>query len=175
MTDFEHAVKVLDQSIAFESQGLQFFTERSARAPNRFERDIYLALAKDELGHKTYLEKLREDLVKTHDVAAIADEGHDQWSARKVFTAALDRANDPYTPRASELEALRSAMEIKRRGHKLYREAANQLEAQQARELFEHLAEEEKIHFQLLRNTYDYLENPEQWHGFEEGPLLDGG
>lgn len=175
MTDFEYAVRVLDQSISFEAEGLQFFTERSTQAPNRFERDIYLALAKDGLGHKAYLEKLRADLVQTHDPTIIADEGHDQWSARKVFAAALDRAIDPYTPRASELEALRSAMEIKRRGHTLYRQTARQMQSPQARELFEHLAEEENVHFQLLRNTYDYLDNPEQWHGFIEGPLLDGG
>ena len=175
MTDFEQAVKVLDKTISFEAEGLKFFTERSTRAPTRFEREIFLALAKDELGHKTYLEKLREDLVQTHDLDTIEDEGHDQWSARKVFAAALDRAIDPYTPRSAELEALRSGMELKRRGYAIYREAIDHMETRKACELFEHLAEEEKVHFQLLRNTYDYLDDPEQWHGFNEGPLLDGG
>ena len=175
MTDYEQAVKVLDKTISFEAEGLKFFTDRSSRAPTRFEREIFLALAKDELGHKTYLEKLREDLVQTHDLGTIADEGHDQWSARKVFAAAIDRAIDPYTPRPAEIEALRSGMELKRRGFAMYREALDQMETRKARELFEHLAEEEKVHFQLLRNTYDYLDDPEQWHGFDEGPLLDGG
>jgi rubrerythrin len=175
MTDFDQAVRVLDTTISFEAEGLNFFTEQSTRAPTRFEREIFLALAKDELGHKTYLEKLREDLVQTHDLDTIEDEGHDQWSARKVFAAALDRAIDPYTPRSAELEALRSGMELKRRGYAMYREAIDKMETRKACELFEHLAEEEKVHFQLLRNTYDYLDDPEQWHGFDEGPLLDGG
>ena len=175
MADFNQAVKVLDKTISFEAEGLKFFTDRSTRAPTRFEREIYLALAKDGLGHKTYLEKLRADLVQTHDLEAIADEGHDQWSARKVFAAAIDRAIDPYTPRSAEIEALRSAMEIKRRGYAMYREARDRMQTSPARDLFKQLAEEEKVHFQLLRNTYDYLDNPEQWHGFEEGPMLDGG
>jgi len=80
-----------------------------------------------------------------------------------------------FLPLQSELEALRSGMELKRRGFALYREAVDQMETRKARELFEHLAEEEKVHFQLLRNTYDYLDDPELWHGFDEGPLLDGG
>ena len=44
MTDFTQAVKVLDQSISFEGEGLKFFTDRSTRAPTRFEREIYLEL-----------------------------------------------------------------------------------------------------------------------------------
>jgi len=26
-----------------------------------------------------------------------------------------------------------------------------------------------------LKNTFDYMADPEGWHGFDESPMLDGG
>jgi rubrerythrin len=57
----------------------------------------------------------------------------------------------------------------------MYSEAAAKVESPQARELFEHLAAEEQDHYRLLHNTYEYMSNPEGWHGFDESPMLDGG
>ena len=57
----------------------------------------------------------------------------------------------------------------------MYSEAAKGVTSASAKETFEHLAAEEQEHFRLLSNTLDYLSDPEGFHGFDEGPMLDGG
>jgi rubrerythrin len=57
----------------------------------------------------------------------------------------------------------------------MYTEAMEKVESERAKEIFRHLAEEEQNHFALLKNTHDYLADPQAWHGFDENPLLDGG
>ena len=57
----------------------------------------------------------------------------------------------------------------------MYDEAAKKLPAGRARDIFEHQAQEEQHHFALLKNTYDYMADPEGFAGFDENPMLDGG
>ena len=40
---------------------------------------------------------------------------------------------------------------------------------------FEHLAAEEQNHYSLLKNTYDFMADPEGFTGFDGGAMLDGG
>jgi rubrerythrin len=175
--DVKLCIDILNQAIAFEEEGIRFFAERAEAAPSSLERGIFRSLAKDEAGHKAYLLKLRDDLVKTHDLAALTvDEGSPEHrSPREIFEASLASAQDPYQAEAEELEILRGAMEVEKRGYAMYSGAAAKVDSPQARELFLHLAAEEQHHFQLLSNTLEYLANPEGWHGYDESPMLDGG
>ena len=168
-------VEILDKAIAFEEEGMRFFTERAESAPSELERNVFRSLAKDEAGHRAHLVKLREDLLATNSVDVLKEEDHDHRSPRAIFEGALEESSDPYQPEAAELEILKGALEVERRGYRMYADAAARVESPQARELFEHLAAEEQNHFQLIHNTYEFMANPEGWHGYDEGPMLDGG
>jgi len=173
--DVKLCVDILKNAIAFEEEGMRFFSDRAENAPSTLERNIFRSLAKDEAGHKAYLVRLRDDLLRTRDIDSMAEEGHPHRTPRQIFEESLATVQDPYSAEAEELEILRGAMEVEKRGYAMYSGAAKQVESIRARELFEHLAAEEQNHFQLLHNTYDYLANPEGWHGFDESPMLDGG
>ena len=168
-------IEILDEAIAFEEEGMRFFTERAESAPSHVERDIFRSLAKDEVGHRAHLMKLKEELVRTNDINVLDDDDHEHRTARDIFETALAGVDDPYTAEAEELEILAGALEVEKRGYEMYAAAAAKMTSAKARELFEHLAAEEQNHYTLLRNTRDYLSDPDAWHGFEESPMLDGG
>ncbi len=65
-------------------------------------------------------------------------------------------------------------MEVERKGYKMYSAAAAEMTSPDAKALFEHLAIEEQGHYDLLKNTYDYIKDPAGWHEYEEGGMLDG-
>jgi rubrerythrin len=173
--DVKLCVEILDRAIAFEAEGMRFFTERAEGAPSELERNVFRSLAKDEAGHRAHLAKLREDLLATNSIDALKEEDHDHRSPRAIFESALEESADPYQPEAAELEILKGALEVERRGYRMYSEAAARVESPQARALFEHLAAEEQNHYQLIHNTYEFMANPEGWHGYDEEPMLDGG
>lgn len=174
--ELKFCLKILDDAIKFEEEGMAFFREREKSAPSALERSVFSSLADDEAGHRDYLEKMRDEMVATNNVDAIRrEEGDAPRGMRDIFESAMESVadTDPYS--ADELEILRGALEVERRGYKMYSDAAKGVSSASAKETFEDLAEQEQDHFRLLSNTLEYLSNPEGFHVFDESPMLDGG
>jgi rubrerythrin len=176
MSDVQYCLEILEKAIAFEEEGMAFFQDRAQNAPSTLERNLFNSLAKDEAGHKAHLMKMREDVLRENSLEVLPDVSEEHVeNLRGIFDAAIEGANDPYNYEVEELEILNGAMDVERRGFHMYDTAAKTLPAGKAREIFEHLAQEEQHHFALLKNTYDYMADPEGFAGFDENPMLDGG
>ncbi|MBC8424511.1 ferritin family protein [bacterium] len=174
--DVTKCIDILADAIAFEEEGIRFFTEKAETATSELEKSIFRSLAKDEQGHRAHLIGLRDELIKTHNLDPLGREAHDHGvTPREIFKAALEDVKDPYEYVEEDLEILQGAMEVERKGYTMYSKAAAQMESPEARKLFEHLAVEEQNHYDLLKNTYEYIRDPEGWHEYEEGGMLDGG
>jgi len=174
--DIKLCLEVLENAIAFEEEGMAFFQDRAANAPSTLERNLFNSLAKDEAGHKAHLIQMRDDLLRegTMDVLPAVDEDH-MADVRRIFTDAIEGAHDPYDFQNEELEILQGAMDVERRGYKLYSDAAAKVANPRAKAVFDHLAAEEQNHYSLLKNTYDHMADPEGFDGFDGNPMLDGG
>ncbi|HOX25559.1 MAG TPA: ferritin family protein [Candidatus Krumholzibacteria bacterium] len=174
--DVRECLDILARAVSFEETGMAFFLDRAANAPGELERNLFRSLAEDEKGHKAYLLKLRSQLLANHDPNDMQPEGDaDHRSARQIFESALEHASDPYAAEPAELEILKGAMEVERKGYAMYTRAVASVRSARAKEIFQELAREEQNHYTLLKNTYDYMADPEGWHGFDESPMLDGG
>jgi rubrerythrin len=174
--DLTLCVEILEKAIAFEEEGMAFFQDRAEHAPTTFERNLFNSLAKDEAGHKAHLVRMREDLLRERNLDVLPDVGDDHIAdVRRIFDTALAAAHDPYDYLPEELEILNGAMEVERRGFAMYDGAAAAVKNAKAHAIFAHLAAEERNHFALLKNTYDYLADPEGFAGFDGNPMLDGG
>ena len=71
----------------------------------------------------------------------------------------------------SSADATEPAADLYTRGYRCYQ--AGRLGG--AKALFEHLAAEEQNHYSLLKNTYDFMSDPEGFDGFDGNAMLDGG
>lgn len=174
--DVRECLDILDKAVAFEETGMAFFLDRAESAPSQLERNLFSSLAEDEKGHKQYLLDLKAQLLVNNnpdDMQPEADDDHK--TPRQIFELALEAAKDPYSPESAELEIIQGAMEVERKGYTMYTNAVNSVKSERAKEIFRSLAREEQHHFQLLKNTYDFMADPEGWHGFDESPMLDGG
>ncbi len=169
-------VEILEKAIVFEEEGMAFFQDRAQNAPSTLERNLFNSLAKDEAGHKAHLVRMREDILRENSLTVLPDVDDDHvMDVRAIFEGALADANDPYNFELEELEILKAAMDVERRGYRMYNDAAGAVTTPKAKELFEHLAVEEQNHYSLLKNTYDYMADPEGFSGFDSGAMLDGG
>jgi len=174
--EVKHCLEILENAIVFEEEGMAFFQDRAQNAPSTLERNLFNSLAKDEAGHKAYLVGMREDILRENSLTVLPDVADDHvMDVRAIFEGALADANDPYNFELEELEILKAAMDIERRGYSMYNRAAAEVATPKARELFAHLATEEQNHYSLLKNTYDYMADPEGFAGFDGNAMLDGG
>ena len=174
--DLKICVEILEKAIAFEEEGMAFFQDRAANAPSTLERNLFNSLAKDEAGHRAHLVQVREDLLQEGSLDALPEVDDDHvTNVRAIFEGAVASAHDPYDYQLEELEILQGALEVERRGYHLYANAAAEVKSPRAKAIFEHLAAEEQNHFTLLKNTYDYMADPEGFAGFDGNPMLDGG
>ena len=169
-------IEILTKAIAFEEEGIRFFSEKAETAISDLEKRIFRSLAKDEQGHRAVLVGLVEELRRAHNLTALDHlPAHEHPQAKQVFEVSLEEVQDPTVYVPEDLEILQGAMEVERRGYAIYTAAAAEVQSPKAKALFEHLAREEQIHYQLLSNTHDFLEDPEGFKGFTEGAMLDGG
>lgn len=176
MDDVKLCLDILEKAITFEEEGMAFFQDRAANAPSTLERNLFNSLAKDEAGHKAYLVKVRDDLLREQTVDVLPEVDHDHvMNVRGIFEGALESVHDPYDFELEELEILKGAMDVERRGYDMYAKAAAEVGSGRARELFTHLAEEEQNHYVLLKNTYDFMSDPEAFQTFDGSAMLDGG
>jgi rubrerythrin len=174
--DVKECSRILDEAVKFEETGMAFFLDRAENAPSELERNLFRSLAEDEKGHKAYLLELKQQLLANHNPEDMQPEDdHEHRTARQIFESALENASDPYQAEASELEIITGAMDVERRGYNMYTRAVGSVQSERAKEIFRELAREEQRHYALLKNTYDFMADPEGWHGFDESPMLDGG
>lgn len=176
MDDVKLCLDILEKAITFEEEGMAFFQDRASNAPSALERNLFNSLAKDEAGHKAYLVKIRDDMLREQSVDVLPEVDDDHvLNVRRIFEGALEEAHDPYDFQLEELEILKGAMDVERRGYHMYAKAAAEVSSPRAKELFEHLAEEEQNHYTLLKNTYDFMSDPEAFDSFDGNAMLDGG
>lgn len=169
-------VEILEKAIAFEEEGMAFFQQRAQAAPSVLERNLFTSLAKDEAGHKASLVLMRDDLQRENTIDALPDVDDEHiLNVRQIFENSMDEVNDPYEFQNEELEILNGAMEVERRGFHLYNDAAQAVTSPRAKAIFQGLAAEEQNHYSLLKNTYDYMADPEGFAGFDGNAMLDGG
>lgn len=172
--DVTRCIEILNDAIAFEEEGIRFFSTRAETTTSEMEKAIFLSLAKDEQGHRAHLIELRDDLIRTHDLSPLGETEDEHRTAREIFETAIEGVQDPYEYQQEDLQILEGAMEVERKGYHMYSKAAAEMTSPDAKKLFEHLAAEEQEHYDLLKNTYEYIKDPAGWHEYEEGGMMDG-
>lgn len=173
--DVKYCVDILNNAIAFEEEGMAYFKKSAEEAGTPVEREMFKSLVRDEAGHRAYLVEMLDNLVKAESIAVLPDVEEATFDAESIFREALAGVVNPQSCKGAALDILSGAMDVERRGYKLYSEAAGNVSSTKAKAIFLHLAAEEQTHYTLLKNTYDYLADPEGFNGFNGNPMLDGG
>ena len=166
---------ILKQAMKMEQEGREFYISAAKKVENKLGREMLESLAQDEGGHYTRLLQIQEGASGTA-LKECAPEFDDAGGrVRALFKQYGSQAADEIAGNTGDLEALNIAMEMERKGHNLYSEAAARTKDESARKVFTFLAGEEEKHFEVLQNMHRYLSDPKNWFLEQEQGLLDGG
>jgi rubrerythrin len=158
--DIQAAVAALNLAIQTEREGHQFYLEAARKTQDPKGKDLFSALADDEILHEQILIARRDTLEREGTWEAATDQaaataGNLPERGIPIFSRDKIRKNvNAYT---YELSALRMATLIEKDAVAFYTRAAEATPDPQGRAMFWELADMERLHQDILENEYNAL------------------
>ncbi len=156
---------ILKKAIKGEEDGLHFYSLLAEKATNAIAKAKLERLRDDEVRHKVTLVGLYRQHVGG-EIGRLPARGIN--ALRKVF------AKGHLDQRKTEMEFINLAIEAELAATKYYREERDLIADPKFKEIFDLLAEEEHLHFELLQAEKDALAGNYNWFGYgDAAPLED--
>ena len=147
--------EALRDAIQFETDGREFFLEAARKTVDYFGRIIFNSLADEELGHIERIRAIDRSLRDTgqwpRSNTPTPEEG------KNVFQEALMQMDETVRDRTDDLQAVKVALELERKGYHFYSGLAAKAIEPREKEFYGRLAAEEQRHLQILEDTWRAL------------------
>ena len=163
------ATSPLDYAIQLEQDGQRFYAEAAAGTTCVLGKKMFESLAADERRHEEILRgvatsmhvSVAGDMPKVRLVTLFGELG-EQMKA--------ELGADP-----DDTKVIEKAVEMELASVELYAGRAAAASAEVNKALYARLADEERQHVDILRNTLMYLNDTGHWFLWDEQAMLDGG
>lgn len=163
---------LIELAIQMEKDGINFYEGLSTKVPYESARKMILSFADDERRHLRILNDIFSNITSI-DIEKYLAENPPREKVKTVFDDV--QGGIEVTALQDELSALKVAMDMEEKSYKLYDEALSIETDENLKKLWKRLADEERRHYDIFWNTYDFISKPEEWILREERGLLDGG
>ena len=160
-------LEIIKESLKLELDGKSFFEQVADMTHNELGKKMFTKLANDETQHLKVFSDIFTQMVgedwKKHvgDVKPRHEAPMIDALKKKVTDAGKEE-------RASELEAISIGMDLERNAIDFFCNAAQRTKDEKARDIFNKIADEERLHYDLLQAQYDYLSNSGYWFDIAE-------
>ena len=144
MTDMNNLDEILDYAIAMEQKAVDLYTDIAEKARTEHNRQLFLAFADEERGHKVKLENVKKGKIEIGSTAKVQD--------LKIADYANDVVIDA---QSSYQDILMFAMKQEKQAYRLYTDLAARSDRPEIRDLFLALAHEEANHKLRFEIEYD--------------------
>lgn len=151
MKTFETLDEILDFAIQAEQEAVDFYTQLSGRMKNRQIQEVFLEFAKEEIGHKARLQKIREERLFDLEMDKVQDLKISDYVVSVKPSGDMEYA-----------DALILAMKKEKAAFKLYTTLSERTNSLEMKKTFLALAIEEsrhKLRFELEYDEYVMREN----------------
>jgi rubrerythrin len=150
--------KALEEAIRFEIDGRAFFLEAAEKAETYFTKSIFKVLAEEELGHIQRVKEVHKRCLSSERDAFLPPGSH-QNRLENIFQQAKRETDPSVLMKTGELEAVRLALQLEIKGHEFYDRLAREATSESEKAFYRQLAQEESVHFSVLRQMEEALMN----------------
>ncbi len=152
--------KALEEAIRFEIDGREFFLQAAEKAETYFTKSIFKVLAEEELSHIQRVKEVHKRCLSSEkDVFLPPGPGPHKNHLENIFEQAKRETDPRVLIKTSELEAVRLALQLEIKGHDFYDRLAREATSESEKAFYSQLAQEESVHFSVLRQMEDALMN----------------
>jgi rubrerythrin len=164
-------------ALQLEQDGLQMYREFAEKSKDPFGKKTFEGLAEDEMEHLDILRKVygRSGLKELEQIVEKSKDEPVRQRFKTIFQLAGEEAKKRTEADPGDIEAMKIAMDFEQRGYNLYKEAEEKAKGEMERTAFKHLTLMEKHHYELLQETFEYLNDTGNWFQKNEGWMFEGG
>lgn len=167
MTDIDSTLNVMREAIKLEINGRRFFEHAAEITHNALGKKMFKKLAHDEIAHLKTFGSIFASLVgKDNWEQSVEEEKHAESGLIEELKTRV--AKQEKQERASELEAIRIGMELERKAIDFFTKSGQETEDTKHKDIFNKIADEERLHYDLLQAQYDSVTNSGFWFDVAE-------
>jgi len=166
--DKDEILKVLNESLAMEEKGYKFYKEGADKIRNSLGKRMLDRLAADELIHIKRIKEIYNHLMNetTDEIELPVDSlEHFDEIFNRMHQHIREAVDDLTEVGVDDEEIINIALELESHAKFYYQDAASKTTDPKIKEFYQRLATEETNHYELLRKTNSYLENPALFFG----------
>lgn len=156
----DERVEVLKQALKMEEDGKAFYQKARDKTQNQLGKDLFASLISAEERHILKIQKLFESLQQSGKWPGEMLVGYTAATGENVFTLSMAGLDRSVKGTSDDLEALRLALDMERKGKKFYEDRAEAAGDAFEKKFYTLLAHEEGEHLLTIWETIDYLEDP---------------
>lgn len=174
-TEQDKTLEGLQMSIQMEIDGKEYYLKVSQKSSNETGKSLLKRLAAEEDLHK---QKFQQIYSAIRDKKAWPDTGFQPDGGKKLRTIFADGTREIGTKikaHADELEDIQIAMTMENKTYDFYQDRGGKSTYDAEKEFYKTVAAEERGHYLVLLDYFEYLKDPSAWFIKKEHHSLDGG
>jgi rubrerythrin len=167
-------IKVLQLAVQMEVDGKEFYQKASRKSSNKLAKELFRHLANEEDIHRKKFEEIYKALRRGLKWPDIEPPYGKREKIKSLFAEATEALGSKFKVAESELEAIKTAMDMEIRSYNLYHSRSAESTLPVEKKFYKTLAGEERGHHLALLDSYEYLSDPAGWFTKKEHWSLDG-
>jgi rubrerythrin len=172
-TEQDKTLKALQIAIQMEIEGKEHYLKASQESSNEAGKKLLRSLAGEEDVHRQKFEQIYQaiQVQKAWPVTDFQPDG-----GKRLRTILAKAAGETgIKALATELDAVQTAMAMENKTYDYYQSQGENATYDAERDFYHTVAAEEREHYLILLDYYEYLKDPAGWFVTKEHPSLDGG
>ena len=166
---------ILQTAIQMEIDGKEYYLKASQESSNELGKKLLLSLAAEEDIHRSVFEKIYESIRAKKGWPRTDFHPDGGQALRTIFARATEELGTKVKTIPTELDAVQGAMAMENKSYDFYERQLKTAAYGAERDYYSSLAAQEREHYLILLDYYEYLKDPAAWFVEKEHPSLDGG
>jgi len=166
---------ILQSAIQMEVDGKEFYQRASQKSSNKLGKELFQRLADEEDDHQKKFQQIYEALKEGQDWPDVKPPSEKGKKLKSIFAEVTKELGSEIKVAESELEAIKTAMDMENKTHDFYYSRSEQSTFPVEKRFYQTLAAEEQGHYLALLDSYEYLTDPVGWFTVTERWTLEGG
>jgi rubrerythrin len=172
-TEQAKTLKALQAAIQMEIEGKEYYLKASQESSNQAGKKLLQSLAGEEDIHRQKFEQIYQ-AIQAQKAWPVTDFQPD--GGKRLRTILANAAGEMgVKAAATELDAVQTAMSMENKTYDYYTKQGENAIYDAERDFYLTVASEEREHYLILLDYYEYLKDPAGWFVTKEHPSLDGG
>jgi rubrerythrin len=174
-TEQDKTLKGLQIAIQMEIDGKEYYQKASQSSHNQLGSKLFESLAAEEDIHRRRFEEIYDAMRNKKGWPKVDFQPDMGRTLKTVFAQAIEQMGSNIRAQDTELEAVKTSMDMENKTYDFYKSRIKNTNYDAEIEYYEALATQERTHYLILLDYYEYLKDPAGWFVEKERHSLDGG